>query len=75
MSQCLKVEMNGKDNVEYSLIPDGMGYQFEAAEVMKCLDNGKLESDIVPLSFSRDLIKTLDRIRQAAGIVFPGRDI
>jgi predicted dehydrogenase len=73
MSQRLKVELNGKDSVEYSLIPEGMGYQFEAAEVMKCLDNGKLESDIVPLSFSLKLMNTLDRIRQAAGIVFPGR--
>ena len=29
-----------------------MGYQFEAAEVMKCLDERKLQSDIVPHSFS-----------------------
>jgi predicted dehydrogenase len=74
MSQRLNVTLNGKENVEYSLLPDGMGYQFEAAEVMKCLDEGKLESDVVPLSFSRDLMQTLDRIRQSAGIVFEGRD-
>ena len=74
MSQQLNVAMNGKENKEYSLLPDGMGYQFEAMEVMKCLDEGKLESDVVPHSFSRDLMSTLDRIRKAAGIVFPGRD-
>jgi predicted dehydrogenase len=74
MSQRLNVELNGKDTKEYSLLPDGMGYQYEAAEVMKCLDEGKHESDIVPLSFSRDLMSTLDRIRHSAGIVFPGRD-
>ena len=74
MSQRLNVAMNGKENKEYSLLPDGMGYQFEALEVMKCLDEGKLESDVVPLSFSRDLMNTLDRIRKAAGIVFLGRD-
>lgn len=74
MSQRLNVALNGKENKEYSLLPDGMGYQFEAMEVMKCLDEGKPESDIVPLSFSRDLMKTLDRIRESAGIVFPGRD-
>ena len=67
MSQQLKVAMNGQDPVEYSLLPEGMGYQYEALEVMKCLDEGKLQSDIVPLAFSRDLIKTLDRIREAAG--------
>jgi predicted dehydrogenase len=74
MSQRLNVAVNGKENKEYSLLPDGMGYQFEAMEVMKCLDEGKLESDVVPLSFSRELMNTLDRIRKAAGIVFPGRD-
>jgi predicted dehydrogenase len=73
MSQRLNVAMNGKENKEFSLLPDGMGYQFEAMEVMKCLDEGKTESDIVPHSFSLDLINTLDRIRQAAGIVFSGR--
>jgi hypothetical protein len=71
---CLKVELNGKENEEYSLLPDGMGYHFEAIEVMKCLDEGNLESSVVPLSFSLSLMNTLDRIRQAAGIVFPGRD-
>jgi predicted dehydrogenase len=74
MSQRLIVAMNGKENAEYSLLPDAMGYQFEAAEVMKCLDEGKPGSSVVPLSFSRNLINTLDRIRQAAGIVYPGRD-
>jgi predicted dehydrogenase len=74
MSQRLNVAMNGKENVEFSLLPDGMGYHFEAAEVMKCLDEGKLESDIVPHSFTRNLMATLDRIRAAAGIRFPGRE-
>jgi predicted dehydrogenase len=74
MSQRLVVALNGKEKKEYSLLPDGMGYQFEAEEVMKCLDEGKLESDVVPHSFSRNLINTLDRIREAAGIIYPGRD-
>jgi predicted dehydrogenase len=72
MSQRLRVALNGKEIQEYSLLPDGMGYQFEASEVMKCLEEGKLESYIVPHSFSADLMNTLDRIRKAAGIVFPG---
>ena len=74
MSQRLNVVLNGKENKEYSLLPDGMGYQYEANEVMKCLDEGKLQSDIVPHSFSLNLMNTLDRIRQAAGIIFPGRE-
>jgi len=41
---------------------------------MNCLDRGLTESAVAPLRFSVDLIKTLDRIRKAAGIIFPGRD-
>jgi predicted dehydrogenase len=73
MSQRLTVALNGKESEEFSLLPEGMGYHFEAIEVMKCLDAGKAESDIVPHAFTRDLINTLDRIRSAAGISFPGR--
>ena len=71
MSQQLVVALNGKEPEKYSLLPDGMGYQYEAIEVMKCLDEGKIQSAIVSHSFSRDLMNTLDRIRKAAGIVFP----
>jgi predicted dehydrogenase len=53
----------------------GNGYQYEAAHVMECLDAGMTESDLLPLGFSLDLMETLDRIRQEAGIVFPGRDL
>ena len=74
MSQKLTVTISGKENADYSLLPEGMGYQFEAAEVMKCLDEGRTESRIVPHSFTLDLMTTLDRIRNAAGIAFPGRD-
>ena len=74
MSQRLRVALNGKENKEYSLLPDGMGYQFEASEVMNCLDEGRLQSDVVPHSFTLDLMNTLDRIRKTAGIVFPEKD-
>lgn len=74
MSQRLSVALNGQDEKEYSLMPEGLGYQYEAAEVMQCLDEGRTESSVVPHSFTLDLMKTLDRIRQSAGIVFPGRD-
>lgn len=73
MSQQLKVELSGKEAEAYSLLPDGMGYNFEAIEVMKCLDEGRLESSVVPHSFTLDLMKTLDRIREAAGIEFQDR--
>lgn len=74
MNQYVSLELDGIEKKEFIFRPDAMGYHLEAVEVMRCLDTGKTESEIVPLSFSLDLIKTLDRIRETAGIVYPGRD-
>ncbi|TFG82434.1 MAG: Gfo/Idh/MocA family oxidoreductase [Spirochaetales bacterium] len=52
----------------------GSGYELEAAHVMECLDSGKRESDLMPLSLSTDLMEILDRVRREAGIVFPRHD-
>ena len=52
----------------------GSGYELEAAHVMACLDAGKKESDLMPLSLSTDLMEILDRVRDDAGILFPGHD-
>jgi predicted dehydrogenase len=52
----------------------GFGYELEAAHVMKCLDEGKIESDQMPLSLSADLMEILDQVRKDAGIVFPSHD-
>jgi len=71
MSQRVVLNLHGKEKEEFTFNPPAMGYHWEAEEVMRCLDMGLKESTIVPLSFSSDLIRTLDRIRKAAGIVFP----
>jgi predicted dehydrogenase len=71
MSQRVILSLHGKDKEEFTFNPPAMGYHWEAEEVMRCLDMGLKESPVVPLSFSSNLIKTLDRIRKAAGIVFP----
>jgi len=74
MNQRVILELFGKEKEEFVYSPDAMGYASEAEEVMRCLDDRRTGSDIVPLSFSLALMETLDRIRHAAGIVFPGRD-
>lgn len=53
---------------------EGTGYQYEAAHVMKCLDEGKIESNIMTWQTTLDLMETLDRIRIDAGIFFPEHD-
>jgi predicted dehydrogenase len=74
MNQRVVVELSGKEKEEFVYRPDAMGYASEAEEVMSCLGEERTESNVVPLSFSLKLMETLDRIRKAAGIVFPGRD-
>jgi predicted dehydrogenase len=74
MNQRVILRLHGKEPQEFIFKPEAMGYHWEAEEVMKCLGEGRIESAIVPHSFSLSLIKTLDRIREEAGIVFPGRD-
>lgn len=74
MNQITVLELHGREKQEFIYNPDAMGYHWEAEEVMRCLDEGLTESPVVPLSFSRDLMGTLDWIRKDAGIVYPGRD-
>ena len=51
----------------------GGGFEFEIEEVMRCIGAGKRESDVVPHSFSLNLMQLMDEIRVKAGIVYDGR--
>jgi len=46
------------------------GYEYEAMEVTNCLLNGKIESDIMPLDLSIQLIEILDSVRVQNNIVY-----
>ncbi len=48
----------------------GLGYSHEAAHVMQCLENELLESEIVPLEFTLDLVETLQTIQEKIGLVY-----
>ena len=74
MNQRVLFNLHGQEREIFTFTPPALGYHWEAEEVMKCLDLGLTESPAVPLSFSLDLIGTLDKIREAAGIVFPEID-
>lgn len=73
-SQHLLVEYEGCESEEMLFTPPAQGYQFEALEVMHCLDQRLTESHVVPLQFSLDLARTLDAVRKRSGIIYPGRD-
>jgi scyllo-inositol 2-dehydrogenase (NADP+) len=51
------------------------GYNFEAEEVVKCLQAGKTQSELMSWNDSLELIDMLDSIRERCGIVYPGHDL
>lgn len=50
---------------------EGNGYNYEAAEVMSCIREGRLESSIMPLDETLALMKTMDSIRSQWGLRYP----
>ena len=42
---------------------EGNGYNYEAVEVVKCLQTGKLESEVMPLDETLKIIEAIDLIR------------
>ncbi|SRR5450759_3370 len=49
----------------------GSGYAYEAIEVMRCMRQGSLESQVMPLDESLAVMQTLDQLRQQAGLRYP----
>jgi predicted dehydrogenase len=49
----------------------GNGYNYEAAEVHRCLAAGELESPLMPLAESLALMQTMDTLRAQWGLVYP----
>jgi len=63
--------VSGKDAEQIEMPFDGNGYNYEAAEVMRCLRAEKLESDIMPLDESLAIMETMDKIRAQWGLRYP----
>jgi predicted dehydrogenase len=53
----------------------GNGFNYEAAEVMRCLENGETESAIMPLDETLSVMRTMDGIRAAWGLRYPGEEV
>ena len=50
----------------------GLGYHYEATHVQECLAQGLLESPLLPLGFSLELMQLLDTVRAQIGLRYPG---
>jgi predicted dehydrogenase len=49
----------------------GHGYRFEAAEVMRCLRAGLLESPLMPLDETLAILETTDSLRRSWSLSYP----
>ena len=69
------IETDPEEQWDFGLeVIKGMGYELEAKLVMECLDRGLIESPVLPLSRSRELMEIMDAVRKDAGIIFPKHD-
>ena len=48
----------------------GFGYSYEAADVQRCLLEGKTENEKLPLQFSLDLMQIMQDVRNQIGLVY-----
>jgi predicted dehydrogenase len=53
----------------------GNGFGYEAAEVMRCLERGETESAIMPLDETIAVMRTMDGLRAAWGLEYPGEEV
>ena len=67
----LTLTQPGKGAQEIEIPFEANGYNYEAAEVAACVRAGKLESDVMPLDESLQLMETMDAIRAQWGMKYP----
>lgn len=74
VDQWLEIEKQGSEPKRLKWDEKACGLKLEAIEAMRCLDENRLQSNIMSHSMSLSLIKTLDKIRKEAGIIYLGKD-
>ena len=61
----------GKGDQEIEVPFEGNGFNYEAAETMRCMRAGKIESDVLPPNETLAIMETMDRIRAPWGLKYP----
>jgi predicted dehydrogenase len=67
----LTLSIEGQEDEVFHLPFEGNGYNYEAAEVMRCLRAGDLESGIMPLAETLTIMETMDQLRAQWGLRYP----
>jgi predicted dehydrogenase len=65
----VKVGQDGEKEIAFKRL--GNGWSFEAAQVMQCLREGRVECPTMPLDTSAAIMRTMDHLRQQWHLVYP----
>ncbi len=65
----LRLDAGGEEFLEFPFT--GNGYQFQVAEFMECLRDGRTESGVMPLDETLAIMRTLDTLRAQWGLKYP----
>jgi predicted dehydrogenase len=71
----MTVSRPGEEGETVEAPVSGNGFNYEAAEVMRCIEAGKTESDIMPLDETLSVMRTMDGIRAAWGLRYPSEEV
>ena len=63
--------LNDQDPKTLEIPYESTGFQFEANEAGNCLKTGKMESTILPLEETHEIMKTMDALRAQWGFKYP----
>jgi predicted dehydrogenase len=67
----IEVIINNESSFKHFPSWQGRGFQYEVEEVIKCLVENKIESEILPHSASINVVKIMDEVRTQLNIIYP----
>lgn len=70
----LTITRPGQDDEVIEMGYEGNGKNYQVQEVQRCMRAGLIESPIMPLSETLDIMSTLDAVRAPWGLKYPGEE-
>ncbi|MBT8079189.1 MAG: Gfo/Idh/MocA family oxidoreductase [Gammaproteobacteria bacterium] len=67
----LTVSIDGEADETIELPVAGNGYHYQVEEVVRCMAAGNMESTVMPLAETLEIMETMDTVRQQVGLSYP----
>ncbi len=67
----MTLSVRGQNEQIIDMPYEGNGFNYEAAEAMRCLRDGKIESPVLTHDESLAVMQSMDRIRAPWGLRYP----